>query len=491
MLAFLLMAMSSVDIRLVSDGPLVYPIVPIRVGAAPGELKECVITGGQAIIQSSDSHNTQFAIGGTDIVYIDDKVVRLQTGNVTTSSIGWEELSAYSSTWGVCDNKLYTRHLPRHCRIGRSGGTACYRNACPISVNSYQHEGVCVGNRFKFSFEGLDVVTTCGQYPGLNFDTVVNSNENSIVSVWQSKLNFEYNDDTATLVVWERIEDVSDMTETISMLAILVFLAIWTSWTRDLHAAINTRNVDKICNIWRTVAWNSLFIADAASFAAGTKVYHLIVQSKMFFSESIDDLLGEDIATAYSYIYIGIVLLSAVVLCIAMGIILTSEGYSILPPIDKAARPFISACKSWRNRSAVLVGCRWGIEFILLTALHITTPVSFGQHFRNIVGLSTGITVSTIAGRDANTMMRIVQSSLPRFLIQLFFGICITHSTIFMTYPTLAISPGASKTTAVAMSLTLTLSGSCAGALWAYLSAKRVESHSPDVDNVAHSPNLA
>ena len=80
---------------------------------------------------------------------------------------------------------------------------------------------------------------------------------------------------------------------------------------------------------------------------------------------------------------------------------------------------------------------RYLTEAIIITALHVTSPSSLGEGFFNTLGISLGIALMYITGRDVSICCRFYQSKYHKAAVILIGLLISCHAVIFMIFPTI------------------------------------------------------
>jgi hypothetical protein len=442
--------------------------VQVQVGAYPGVKRTVVLdlrSSTSAIAAPPEFYSATSTDDG-DYLYLDSKpqfVPTIQTTELSTLS--WDILVKRNGVFGVCDDRLYDTMIPRHCKRGRTGARKCDRERCNINYSD-QHMGSCVNGSARFTF-GLDYVTSvsCEVTKFYNRRTPTVVAGGSSLSLLRKPYNFEYDDATKQMRIWEKVSPIEDLIS-LAIMAVLAFaLAAWLGWTKALNKVVCNPEDDAVLLLWRRLAKVGLIIGDASWLAASVKVYHFVIESSSFMPEALDFLLGEDVAATYCVWYLGIVCGMTLVVLYILLLAMIDSGMRLPNKVVITLESGVQACRTPMGCLAALVVTRWLFEAILLTALHISTPDSLGRSFKDVVGIGIGLAVAAVSGRDAQTLTCLCGSFATRLLIAIALFLILAHVAIFMVYPCVSYSYSQNNASLL-LAITVTVQSAAAAALF-------------------------
>jgi hypothetical protein len=230
------------------------------------------------------------------------------------------------------------------------------------------------------------------------------------------------------------------------------------------------------------MAFYSMITGDAALFAGSVKVFHLLNRSTVFTPITVDIAYGHSFSAFYcQFIVVFMTALSVLAALLAFAIAFTNNQahYTSLwgsTIVTMLTRPIEFAQRSDQGKLFVLIFLRWSIEFLLLSAFHITVPDQYGETFRNTVGLGAGISICFVSGRDMFLMGRYKANKTRSMTIgAVLLVMVVVHSSVFMVYPTFGVSPRMTVPVAITSSWAISLQSTCAGCLWAAVALSSVQ----------------
>ena len=473
---WLVLVATSVEISEIALGPDVSYKVIGRRGARPGALVVFDLRfDSNAAMAPAANHESAFANGNTELLYLGKKFARVTTAATGTNVISGLALKELSPRFGVCGNELYLGSLPRHCKRGKEGVQNCDLAAggCPVSLHKTQHTGDC---NTLASFGTLEIELSCDTIDIAGHPIDATKDGTTKLSLHQLKASWEFDSTTNKLTVWLPTDPI-DLWEGMTTMAFLtLFLTVWQSWTRRLNYAVTSRDCDAINSIWDTLVWYSVLVADALFFAVAAKAYGLIRESRAFLPEAANEVLGE-FAYIYNFAYLGLTTLAAV----AAAVILWLMYFSRPDMVAWRTRRPRSQKKWWERRlnKAVARVCspparlsrvillRWLVDAIVLTALHIAVPEALGERLRSSLGLTAGATVAVVTGRDSYLLFLEGLTVPSAILVVLAVLFIINHVAFFMLLETFSTAETAHPPLPVLLSYVIALQACGAGAVWA------------------------
>jgi len=464
MLAALGLSLSSTPVHLAATGSGMLQVV-VRVGAFPGAAQVAFIDlqARSSTIAPCPPHYSKTAANNTDVLYVAGTAQRVETTAASTV-LTWDTLVPAKGVFGVCGNQLYLSALPRRCRTGKTGMRHCRRQGCNVNF-AESHSGACEDGSVQLALGTYRMVSTCAVTEAFGRRTPAVTPGPAMLSIMRANLNFEYNDAVNTLTVWEQPTMVDAAAEYLMVLFLAFALAGWLGWSASLNAAQIQRDMATVSSLWERVAEVGLFVTDAAWLAASAKVYHVVSESTAVMPEAVDTLLGADLAGSYTVWYVGAVCAAAVAVGYIVAVAMVSTGRPLPKMVCRVVAPHVLVCRAGHSRLAALVTLRWMYEAILLTTLHLCTPVGLGDSFTEVVGAAVGLSLAAVSGRDAMCLTALCRGTSARVALLVTSAVVLLHVSLFMVYPCIASQYEADNTT-VLLSATLTAQVSAGSALY-------------------------
>lgn len=448
------------DLRVIASGDSVVYMAAGRRGAEPGE---AVVFGlnfesGEAM-RAAPSHTSHFAANDTDLLYMDTRLARVPTdGDADVLSAA--TLGQVSAKFGVCEGVLHLDGIPVHCKRGAAGSSSCELAAggCKISLHATQHAGVCGKTA---SYGDLAVTLPCG-------DTTVSGHPVAAVkagaprlSVHQLGASWEYDGDVGVLTVWLPRPPSAAWDGMAATVGLTLFLALWQSWIRRLHALDGTDCI-ATDRVWSTLTWYSVAVADVLLFSVATKVSGLVLQSRAFLPEAAGRVLG-DLTFMYNYLYVGATCLAASFAATILWLMWVSRPGTVLA--DGRVKELAARVCAAPARESRVITLRWLVDTIVLTTLHVSVPEALGARLRASLGLLCGLAVAVVTGRDATLLLRdatVLQSALTAAMA--FFAV--SHVALFMALESFSQARTAHQPLPLMLSFLVSLQAAGAGAVW-------------------------
>lgn len=329
-------------------------------------------------------------------LYIREETVKTSFKAADIFQIGYPTLYAINSTWGVCEEILFFTKIPRRCRRQEVSKVHCRLGVtCPT----------------------IDWISS----------------------------TYEYNVDDNMLTIYEDI--VSTNSEIFfdigGIIICLLFLAIWVTLMDGLTSIALSRRVnmspsENLKTIWGETKGFFVPIGDVIFLAGSIKLLSYFDESPNLTPIQTDFLLGHDLASWYIHFYIMCTLL----------ITLISLVILLWMPKD---------VKSTKTGVVTLLYLRWTTEFLILAAIHISVPVSFGHNVGAFFSLAIGIGIGIFSGRDFHLILKWQNRKKFIFLYIILYLFIIFHVFLYMVYSAVAIIPTISPTVAVFTSVLITL----------------------------------
>lgn len=444
MLHVLYLCLAEVPIVRQYVGNEFFNVIDIYVGAYPGERKQAILSLQDATssINPAKQHYSLTANNGSDFVYVGSHPqFHPVDESVGTSIVAWDLLLDRKNAFGVCDGKLYNGQIPRHCKRGKSGTRVCDRERCNINLSD-KHFGNCENGQATINF-GVDYSVTIdceiSVFENKRTPSVIQSDV-AALSLTRGEYNFEYNDLTHQIQIYEPVGTVENLVS-LGIVGVLSFgLAAWLGWTKALNKLIIHPNADDTYALWERLAKVGLIVGDASWLAASVKVYHFAIEAHSFMPEALDYLLGDEMAATYCVWYLGIVCGMTLIVLYILLLAMIDTGTKMPPFIAKSLERGVRSCSTPEGCLAALVVTRWLFETVLLTALHISTPDALGRSFKDVVGIGIGLAIASVAGRDADTLLKLCHATSSRILIALCLSVIMGHVSVFMVYPCVVTS---------------------------------------------------
>ena len=149
----------------------------------------------------------------------------------------------------------------------------------------------------------------------------------------------------------------------------------------------------------------------------------------------------------------------------------------------------LSHASDARTRCATLTVLQWVVEVVVLTAIHIASPPSLGDSFRDALGLSIGVTVAVVTGRNAYLALPSVRSLEAAALGATALVAVLGHVAVFTMFP-LFWSAERNVRVAFALAATMTTQAAAAGIVWAKRTVLRAPQPHPSGDQSVLMPAL-
>ena len=265
------------------------------------------------------------------------------------------------------------------------------------------------------------------------------------------------------------------------MVALVVFLSIWGAWTATVARAVATNDAIAVEQVWGIMGWFAIVVGDAVWFAAASKAYHLVAESDSIVPEAVDVLMGHRAALSYSLLYVGGAIGFA---CVAFALLL----YIMLATSTKARPAWATACfgealsraTDVHTRCATLAVLQWVVEVVVLTAIHIASPPSLGDSFRDALGLAIGLTVAVVTGRNAYLVLPAIVSLEAAVLSVVSVVAVLGHVAIFTMFP-MFWAAERNVRVALALAVMATTQAAAAGVVWAKRTVARAPLARPSV----------
>jgi len=459
----------------------------IQIGAFPGQVSQAVVDFSawtSSIPRVARRWSPHIQTADADMLYLNGRAFWVNTSNSSAGPavVGMDLLTHASSVWGVCDGRLYLSRLPRHCRRGAGGVRRCGHDSCGINWN-ISHGGRCSEGYAPVTFGTYAMSVPCEatDFLGEPRPLVVERVQGEL-SMVRAGLQFEFNADLGEVRVWERVRVTDDTMSLVAMSFFAMSLAAWLSWTRGLNAAVTHGTLAALDDLWDRLARSAMFVGDCMWLAAGVKTYQFAVDAVVFMPECLDRLLGHHLALLYCVWYVGVVLMTTLSTFYLLLVTMSHCGHTLPACVVRAIRPAVRQCDSPAHRVCVLVAVRWMFETVLLSALHIMTPTTIGYDFQLAVGLTTGVVMAAVAGRDAFILMRESRATGPRLLVVGGLLSVLVHVATFMVYPSVAGVLGDVNRVAATISVTISAEVAAASALFHSRAKPLPGSDSPRVD---------
>lgn len=352
-------------------------------------------------------------------------------------------------TWGVCDTYFHFKEIPRHCRQRDPISIHCTPLMCPVSFTRAQHVATQEACENKYIPIGINrIPINCDAYidvtKSVQIPAVIIANEN-IISMWQSKISFEYDTNQQHLRLWPPLEENDTFINGIIPAVLINMYIMWISWSHNLNSHITNFNTNNILKIWIFICIISMPIADIALWAVSIKINSFVFDHRVFAPEAIDAIAGVVFTIRYSFFYIGASALAATCLCCLLFVMYRDYSARKLPSRSCWFTyiqfiPEINITSQPDTAARILILIRLINNFIFLTSIHISIPPEFGEKCYNLVGLLCGLTLVTTTGRDANFLFYF-GNNIERISIVAFVILCWFQGIVFMIYPIFHIIP--------------------------------------------------
>lgn len=337
-------------------------------------------------------------IGSNDTwLYIREEKIRTSFKESDVFQIGRQSLVSLNSTWGVCEEILFFTKLPRRCRRQEVRKIHCeLGTSCP----------------------SIDWILNTYEY----------SDYNKLLTIYKDRESTES----------EILFDIG------GIIICLLFLAIWVTLMDGLTtiALSRTTNIspmtDDLKTMWDETKGFFVPIGDVIFLAGSIKLLSYFDESPNLSPLQIDFLLGHDFANWYSHFYIMMTLL----------ITLISLAILLWMPKD---------IKNFKTALITLLYLRWTTEFLILAAIHISVPISFGHNVGAFFSLAIGIGIGIFSGRDFHLILKWQKNKKFIFMYVLLYAFIIFHVFLYMVYSAIVIIPTITPTVAIFTSVLIAL----------------------------------
>lgn len=367
-----------------------------------------------------------------------------------------------ATAWGICRNRLYMDHLPSVCRRSTPLKTQCapYPSFdCNVSLTATQHtaDPACSPVRLSDTTAPLP----CNQACGTEACTILGPK--SVLSVPQQHGAVLYNTVTGATAVHPAAADEYDvMHDTGQLLSTFVLLAATAVWAPSA-ARLSTGGTTAV---WQFAGNHAAVLADAVTFAAGTKYLHLIRDDLAFRPTSLVDLIGDEPSQLYCWAYVTAATALAVAVQYILAVVYVSDADAQARAASLLRRVGVTGVGA-AHRRPWLIALRWLLETVLLTSLHVTLPASFGSNFVRSAGATLGVVLLFVTGRDAASVVHAI-TRVRAAVVMALAAVILFHASVFMIMPFVASQTETQSSAALHISISASVQVLAAGAAHTY-----------------------